>query len=266
MRYIADHDLHIHSQLSSCSSDPDQTPQALLRYAQENGLKHICLTDHFWDPLVPGASDWYKPQDLDHITQSLPLPQAEGIRFDFGAETDMDQYGTIGIDRKTLDRLDFLIIPTTHLHMGGFTIDRNAGTEERAKAWVKRFGILLDAGLPFHKIGIAHLTCELIHRDPADPFSHLKVLNRIPEADCLRLFRRAERAGLGIELNFPIRDCPPGDARESLLRPYRIARRAGCRFYLGSDAHHPAELTKAKENFEQIIDTLGLTEEEKFRF
>ena len=43
----------------------------------------------------------------------------------------------------------------------------------------------------------------------------------------------------------------------------RIAREEGCRFYLGSDAHTPAELAKAKANFEAIIDLLGLTEDDK---
>ena len=74
MKFIVDHDLHIHSQLSSCSSDPRQTKERILQYAKENGLKKICLTDHFWDSKVPGASFWYKPQDFAHIEQSLPLP------------------------------------------------------------------------------------------------------------------------------------------------------------------------------------------------
>ena len=33
-----DHDLHIHSQLSLCSSDPAQTPARILQYAKENRL------------------------------------------------------------------------------------------------------------------------------------------------------------------------------------------------------------------------------------
>ena len=47
MKYIIDHDLHIHSCLSACSGNPAQTPAAILNYARANGFKHICLTDHF---------------------------------------------------------------------------------------------------------------------------------------------------------------------------------------------------------------------------
>ena len=121
MSFIIDHDLHIHTQLSSCSNHPEQTPAAILNYAVENHLRHICLADHFWDETVPGASGWYEPQNYGHVTKALPLPTAEGIRFDFGCETDMNRFGTLGISRETLDRFDFVIVPTNHLHMGIFS-------------------------------------------------------------------------------------------------------------------------------------------------
>lgn len=33
MRYSFDHDLHIHSQISSCSNHPEQTTERILQYA-----------------------------------------------------------------------------------------------------------------------------------------------------------------------------------------------------------------------------------------
>ena len=56
MRYIADHDLHIHTQLSLCSGDPEQNKDTILNYGIENGMTTLCLTDHMWDSRVPGAS------------------------------------------------------------------------------------------------------------------------------------------------------------------------------------------------------------------
>ena len=64
---IIDNDLHIHSKISSCSADPQQTNERILSYAVKNGLKTICLTDHFWDETVEGASKWYMPQNYEHI-------------------------------------------------------------------------------------------------------------------------------------------------------------------------------------------------------
>ena len=121
MRYVFDHDLHIHSWISDCSRDPKQTPEAILQYAQDNHLKKICLTDHYWDEHVPGASGWYQMQNTAWIERAKPLPQAEGITFLFGAETDMNADFTIGINDASAKALDFIIVPTTHLHMNGFT-------------------------------------------------------------------------------------------------------------------------------------------------
>ena len=260
MRYTIDHDYHIHSQLSSCSADPEQTAERILQYAKENGLKRICLTDHYWDKTVPGASDWYAPQNFDHIKQVGDLPQAEGIEFLFGCETDMDKYLTLGLPRERWDDFDFVIIPTTHMHMGGFTVRGDEGVEERAKLWCSRFDAVLDMDLPFHKIGIAHLTCSLIYRD-----HYIEVLNAIPDAEYHRLFAKAAKAGVGIELNFPSLHLND-ETREPTLKPYRIAKEEGCKFYFGSDAHHPAELAGAMANFQNIVDLLGLEESDKIEF
>ena len=39
MKYVVDHDLHIHTFLSSCSRNPKQNPEFLPEYARENNLK-----------------------------------------------------------------------------------------------------------------------------------------------------------------------------------------------------------------------------------
>lgn len=267
--FAIDHDYHLHSYLSSCSRDPEQTPQRMLEYAKNNGFTSLCITDHFWDEAVPGASGWYAPQNLPHIKEALPLPQEEGIRFMFGCETDMDKFFTIGISEKTAEMMDFIIVPTTHLHMKGFTIDASVGMGDdpeavkiRTDLYVERFRRLLAADLPFEKVGIAHLSCGLVCKDP--PGSILKVLRGISDATFRELFTDTAKKGMGVELNFnPF--LFDGDDREAQIRPYRIAKECGCRFYLGSDAHHPASLDSAPTRFAEIIRLLGLTEEDKFR-
>ena len=83
MRFTIDHDLHIHSQLSLCSGDPGQNTAAIFAYGVKNGLKTLCLTDHMWDPAVPGASGWYAAQSYERTKTALPLPQSESVRFLF---------------------------------------------------------------------------------------------------------------------------------------------------------------------------------------
>ena len=49
-----------------------------------------------------------------------------------------------------------------------------------------------------------------------------------------------------------------------VLSPYKIAKQCGCKFYCGSDAHHPDSLDRAKAIFESATDLLELTEEDIF--
>ena len=264
MRYVADHDYHIHSFLSSCSPDENEIPVNIIKIAEENGYSSICLTDHFWDDLVPGASGWYEPQNFAHISEALPLPQNDKVKFYFGCEAEMDKFGTIGIAKERLDKFDFIIVPTTHMHMMGFAIDEaDNSIERRAVKWVERFDALLDADLPFYKVGIAHITCPLIAN--VDKEAHIRVLDLISDEEMTRLFTKAATVGLGIELNFnPFQY--DEILLEKVLRPYRIAKKCGCKFYLGSDAHHTSTLKAGKEKFEFIVDKLDLQESDKFTF
>lgn len=262
MRYTIDHDYHIHSCLSSCSGDPEQSNERILEYAKENGYNKIVLTDHFWDDVIEGASGWYKPQNFEHISKALPLPQADGIEFFFGCETDLDKHLTLGISKERIEKLDFVIIPTTHLHMSGFTIDqKDFSLENRVNLWVSRLEGVLNMDLPFHKIGIAHLACSLFTNSGRE--NYLKALNLIPTDAMHSLFKKAADLGVGIEINasdMRFRD----EEADTVLKMFRIAKEEGCKFYLGSDAHHPKGLEIAPKIFERAIDYLNLTEDDKF--
>ena len=261
MKYAFDHDYHIHSQLSECSSDPEQTTERILAYAKENGLTNICLTDHFWDEKVAGASRWYAPQNFEHVKKALPLPQADGVKFYFGVETEMREDYTLGISKERFDEFDFVIIPTTHLHMDGFTISREATDLQRAEAYVKRWDALLEMDLPFRKIGLAHPLCSLINARG----DWMKTMTAVGEKELLRLLSATARKGMGVEINMDDVNVE-GERLDFTLRFYALAKECGCKFYLGSDAHNPKGLISAPDIFARTIDLIGLTEDDKFHF
>lgn len=264
MKYVADHDLHIHSHLSLCSNDPEQTVESILAYGESNGFSTLCITDHYWDSSVPMYDPdfgFYKPQNFEHIAENLPLPQGKRTRFLFGCETDLDYALTLGIPESRFDDFDLIIIPTTHMHMNGFTVRGDEGVAERAELWKKRLRTVLEMKLPFEKVGIAHLTCPLTYNDGKD--GALRVFDAISDSEYRELFKLAADRRVGIELNFNALDHDSAWL-EHVLRPYRIAKAEGCLFYFGSDAHHPKELERKKENFEKLIDLLDLDERDKF--
>ena len=267
MRFAIDHDYHIHSKISLCSDDPLQTTERILEHAKENGLKKIVVTDHYWDESLPCSLDWYRVQGFERIKASLPLPKAEGVEFLFGAETEFNMNYEVGVPKEMFDAFDFVVIPFTHLHIGGFVIkeeDKNI-PERMAELWFTRFEKLLSLDLPFHKIGIAHPVCEMIGNKAKGTYLEpLKLINKRSE-EMSRIFGIAAEKGVGIEINQYDIDLPD-DALLHIIPMYRIAKDAGCKFYLGSDAHHPDHFERTEAAFSHFIDLLGLTEEDKFHF
>ena len=94
-------------------------------------------------------------------------------------------------------------------------------------------------------------------------------MRTVSDAEMIPLFHAAANCGLGIELNFAAffnGKAISWKSHEDLLRPYKLAKECGCKFYIGSDAHHPDKLNAEKQNAELIIDLLDLSEDDKFAF
>lgn len=262
MKYTIDHDLHIHSFLSKCAKNPEQTPQRILDGARQAGISTICLTNHFWDEAVNGASAWYSEQNYPHICKDLPLPAAEGITFLFGCETDLNASLTLGLSKEKYPLFDFIIVPTTHFHMNtNLSPEEKDTVEKRAKAYINRLDALLAMDLPFRKVGLAHPACPLIHKESRE--GYLDTLSALPEDALKALFAKAASVGMGIELNSSDINYSP-EEEDVVLRLFRIAKKEGCRFYLGSDIHSPTDYSRQIPLWERVIDALGLTEQDKF--
>ena len=264
MKYSIDNDLHIHTALSVCSGDINQTPANILQIAKKRGLKTICVTDHYWDDLVECNTKynwWYRKQNFAHISQLLPLPKDEKIRFLFGCETDLDSSYRVGLPRERWDDFDFIIVSTTHFHHMIGEEWESPSNQDLANLWVKRFETVLNANLPFNKVGIAHLACGLIQMHSREDC--LRVLELIPEMEMRRLFKKAAKLGVGIELNYDDIKCKDEEV-STIYRMFHIAKDCGCKFYLGSDAHSLDVFENVDVFFSRAIDILGLREDDKF--
>ena len=118
--------------------------------------------------------------------------------------------------------------------------------------FIKRFDAILDMDLPFHKIGMAHLCGGVITESSA-----------VPESEYRRIFAKAADRGVGIEINLRLEPMT-GEHKDAVMAPLFIAKEAGCKFYLGSDIHHPHNMPDVMDRFNTAIDILDLREEDKF--
>ena len=264
MKYVIDNDLHIHTRLSICSNDEEQTPENILQIAKERNLKTICLTDHYWDGLVPCDTKvnwWYEAQNFSHISQSLPLPKDKDVRCLFGCEVDLDSSYRVGLPRERWDDFDFIIVSTTHFHHMCGEEWENCDEQALADLWVKRLDAVLRMDLPFQKVGLAHLACGLIDINSRERY--LRVLDLISAKEMQRLFTKAAMLGIGIELNLGDVNCKQEES-EIVFRMFHIAKACGCKFYLGSDAHSLGAFKNVDVAFARAIEILDLCEEDKF--
>ena len=253
-------DLHCHSTLSSCCKDAGMTPEAIYAHALAAGYSALCLTDHLWDAAVPGASGWYAPQDIEHVRRALPLPQGP-LRFRFGCETELPANGEPALAPEHFALFDFVVIPVNHMHMKGLVRPAGVDTPKKMARLVEdRLERLLERDLPFEKIGLAHLTGSLMFAEG----SVADVVAEMNEGRLLRIFKGYAEAGAGIELNASCFEGWEG-REEEMLKVYRAAREAGCKFYGCSDAHAVAELDSVPRVLPDVIRSLGLTEAHQYQ-
>ena len=255
-----DHDYHIHTTLSTCCHDPLMTLEKILPICRETGYKEIVITNHFWDAQMPGADDWYGPQNLEHVRSLLPLPSDGQVRLRFGCETEFCGGTKIGISKDSYDCFEWIIVPFNHLHNHFSRPVDCTTTGQVANLYMDHFEDLMAMSLPWKKVGIAHLTCPLTYPGPK---LH-EVFEQLDAARMRRCFRFLAQQGAGIELNAACFMHGWEEWQETFLAVYRWAKEEGCRFYCGSDAHQLDSLGAIKANLPQVIALLGLTEEQRY--
>lgn len=241
---IVAHDLHIHTNLSACSKDPQATAANYIARAAELGLSTIGFADHLWDSNMPGASQWYQPQNLLHtaqIRERLP-DNTGGVRVLIGCESEYCGDGKVGISPAVAEQLDFVLLPMSHFHMKGFVLPSGiSSTRDIADLLVQRFNEVVGLGIA---TGIAHpfLPCGFTER--ADEI--IAAISDEQFADC---FGRAAEAGVSIEVHpafFPeaVGKQKEGLHDETFLRVLSIAKKCGCYFHFASDTHSLAGLSQ----------------------
>ena len=239
-----DHDLHIHTYLSSCcGAKEEQRPGKILRLAEAMELKAVGFADHVWVNPAIAPSGWYRSQDASQIRrlredlETIPTR----LRVLVGCEAETVAPGRFGITPEFAATLDFVLLSCTHFHMTDFVAQPASDRpEDVARHMLAFFRAAATSGLA---TAIAH---------PFKPFGYLAqyeaAIAAIPDAEFLEVLGPAAERGVALEVTTsslpPVgRPSEPGAPTWSLETPARVlslARQAGCRFTLGTDAHEPA--------------------------
>ena len=255
------HDLHIHTYLSACCADKArQTPSNILRQTAGMGLETIGFADQVWVNPELAPSRWYRPQDagqIEKLRNDLAATETP-LRVLVGCEAETIAPGRFGITSAFAESVDYVLLACSHFHMTNF-VEQPISRTPRAVAehLLRFFRSAVQSGLadiiphPFYPCGFLDL--------------YDAAIAAIPDAEFLEAFGLAAECGVAVEITTaffpPSQGCFPGRPEFSLNTPMRalqLAKQAGCRFSLGSDAHRPDEMNSLPR-LKCFLDSLSLT-------
>jgi histidinol phosphatase-like PHP family hydrolase len=252
------HDLHVHTYISACCSEKKRhIPSAILALAEQMGISTIGFADHVWVNPDLKPSNWYRPQDESQITRLRAdlKTVSTRLRVLVGCEAEMIAPGKFGITRAFAETLDFVLLACSHFHMTDFVAQPPSATPAAlAKHMLEFFRSAVSSGLA---TSIPHPLLPCGHMDQFD--AAIAALSDAELQDAVGL--AAER---GVALEITTGFIPKADSKFSIETPIRflaLAKRAGCKFTFGSDAHTP-EVQKRLPELMEIVQALGLTEED----
>lgn len=236
------HDIHIHTSLSSCARQNSELSDYLGMFPRL-GVSVAGFSNHLWDSAVPGAGEWYRPQNIEHLLvlkQQLKEASLPGVKFYFGCEVEYIGNGVISLHPEHAGIFDYVLAAPNHFHMVDFVRPSSiSGGDELNHLFASRF---LDiCGFDF-VTGIAHPFFPM-----GFPGREAEILDRMPDPLLEECFRTAAGSGKSIEINISIlcklKAC---NALENYKRIMIIARDCGCRFHIGSDAHGMCHYTEER--------------------
>ncbi len=231
---LARHNLHTHSVCSLCAKR-EMTLEAMIRRAEEAGLKTLAVTDHS-DPL----------DEIDTYANFLAYKEklkylGTPVRVLIGAELSAYGIGRFGEPFEVDRALDFAAYSHTHYHLASWEHPEDRSPRGYAAHELAVLDALLATGRADH---IAH------------PFSPNKMhffteeqkaatLDAVTDNELADVLEKGEHAQCSWELHTPTVFRFPDFSR----RMFRLGKEIGVHFCLGTDAHTLAAL-----------DTEGLAE------
>ena len=224
---LARHNMHTHSVFSLCAKR-EMTLEAMIRRAEEEGLRTLAVTDHS----DPGDEiDTY----ANFLTYKERLRRIETpVRVLIGAELSAWGVGKFGEPYEVDKALDFASYSHIHYHL-----DSWEQPEDRS-----------PRGYARHELAVLNALFETDRADNiAHPFSPTKMhffneeekaatLAAITDNELGDILEKGERAGCSWELHTPTVFRFPAFAR----RFFWLGKEIGVHFCVGTDAHTLAAL------------------------
>ena len=258
------HDIHTHTHLSLCCSEPG-IADTYIEDAENRGLKIFGFSDHFWDENVslPGNSHFYTVQNFEHIMQikNELTRKSDKVKVLIGAESDFCFGKVLGVTEKVAEQLDFLLIPHSHTHMLDFVMPREYDNDipKHSDYLVSSFLALCEHPMAKYVTAVAHPFLPVCK----DAEYKARILDAISDERFIECFEALRASGMGFEINtgFMGRLTDEELINHPYMRVLKLAKKCGCKFSFGSDAHGLKALGSI-EKAPIVMCEMGITDED----
>lgn len=256
------HDMHLHTGLSLCAS-PDTRFEDFIEPALEMGLEKIGISNHFWDENVAPFSDdgYFTIQNFKYLEREADAIRKEKrIKVSFGCEAEYDyKCGDVAMTEETAEKFDHILVSHSHTHL--------IMPSELKDDIYRHMEFMMKAYSDIIKGRISKYITAVAHPFDAICTSQEKIwamYRTAKDSDLGKLFDEAAKRGIAYELNVggycamvqSDFECSPN------LYVARLAKRSGCKFTFGSDAHSAKAFPHYKNNALLLADILELTDDD----
>lgn len=259
IRNIPLHDMHLHIQKG-------QSVSTYIQIAQSLGTEILGITEHIWDiSHIPTNSPYYQDKTLEQILamRDTAPRSPQNLMLFWGGETEYAAVPEqVGILPEQAESLDYVVVPHSHFFLPGFTFPADMNQPEGLANYMVK---------TFQSVAELSVTTVIAHPfDPtAAPFQQENFLSSVfahlsPSVleNCFIL--AAQRAKI-IEINLGsfVLGLKHPLYQKTYFPMFAIAKKAGCRFCLASDAQKPEHLSRlSPENAQYVIEALDLHRED----
>lgn len=261
-------DFHLHTTVSFCA-DESATIKNYFERFRDMDLKYIAFTDHFWDCSKRAPEEeWMAQYDYPYLARIKDEILAEGtvpFQVYFGCEVEYQpKAGGLMITEETAEKFDFITAASTHTHH--FLTKELASPDRTAEGMIAAYKDIIHCSVSRYIGSMAHPFSAI-----GTPYDRDLLYDRISDDRYLKLFEETARKGIAVEINlscFCRRE--NGEVREvrnaeqmaelPIVRMIKLAKKAGCCFVVGSDAHgiqgHETSFSRA----DLVMEALELKE------
>jgi len=259
-----DIDTHLHTPLSKCCHDPASTIENIAAVLAGRGYRLIAVTDHVWGHPTVEPNSWYRAHPESGTLEQADYIHAHAAEFPLavlaGCEADMKAPGIFGITQAMREKLDLVMLSSDHFQLRDFVEQPSEVTPENlAKLMMKFFrSAVRESG--------ADILTHPLYTNSYDEF-YDRALDCIGDAELLDALGEAAERKIALELNAGLFVAAvKGRYRwDSQVRVFTLAKQAGCKFTMGTDAHKMADFDLAPL-CGKMADEAGITEADLMDF